>query len=167
MQLSKCHKGKRLVQFKNYIFFGLELAQLDEDVLAPDERSTYSHREPETIPANCIASLSWEIMFWINCIIVIVLLIVLSCMLLFSSPKIVNIAVTVFYAIPKFPYAGVTLSRNWHQMVIRIWNFEFRTKMVPEPHTKLKQVRCLQKVSGWYPNYTRRQHEDVKFCSVV
>ena len=47
------------------------------------------------------------------------------------------------------------------------WNFEFRTKMVPEPHTKLKQVRCLQKVSGWYPNYIRRQHEDVKLFILV
>jgi hypothetical protein len=30
-----------------------------------------------------------------------------------------------------FPDAGVTLFRNWHQMAIRIWNFEFRAKMAP------------------------------------
>ena len=59
-------------------------------------------------------------MFWINCIIVIVLLIVLSCMLLFSSPKIVNIAVTVFYAIPKL---------CWRHTV---------PKLTPDGHTNME-----------------------------
>ena len=27
--------------------------------------------------------------------------------------------------------AGVTLSRNWHKMAIRIWNFQFRAKLAP------------------------------------
>ena len=34
-------------------------------------------------------------------------------------------------------------------------------------HTWSRSKWCLQKVSGWYPNYAHRQHEDVKFCSVV
>ena len=76
--------------------------------------------------------------------------------------------------------AGVTLSRNWHQMAIRIWNFEFRAKMAPnlvnsqwtaeastmptedhtmapEPHTKATR-RC-DFYSSLYPQDTRRPHD--------
>ena len=30
-----------------------------------------------------------------------------------------------------------------------------------------KQLRCLQKVTRWQPNHTRRQHEDVIFYQVT
>ena len=71
---------------------------------------------------------------------------------------------------PFFFYAGVTLSRTWHQMATRIWNFEFCARW---PRTwspanqQPKQLQCLQKVTRWQPNHTRRQHEDVIFYQVT
>ena len=42
-----------------------------------------------------------------------------------------------------FCNAGVTLSQNLHKMAIRIWNFEFRTKMAPN----LVNSQCTAKAS--------------------
>ena len=54
----------------------------------------------------------------------------------------------------RWPYEYVILNfaRRWP----RTWS-----KANQQP----KQVRCLQKVTRWHPNHTRRQHEDVNFYS--
>ena len=69
--------------------------------------------------------------------------------------------------------AGVTLSRYWYAMATRIWNFEFRAKLVPilidskstaeastmstEGHTMTREPHTMT------PEHTRRFREDVDF----
>jgi hypothetical protein len=47
-----------------------------------------------------------------------------------------------------------------------IWNFARRwPRTWSTANEQRKQVRCLQTVTRWHPNHTRRQHEDVNFYS--
>ena len=62
--------------------------------------------------------------------------------------------------------ARETLSRSWHPMNTRIWNFEFRVRTLSRANQQPKQVRCIKKVMRWHPNHTRlylnhtrRQHK--------
>ena len=51
-----------------------------------------------------------------------------------------------------YEYGILNFARRWPQK----WS---------TANEQRKQVRCLQKVTRWHPNHTRRQHEDVNFYS--
>ena len=52
-----------------------------------------------------------------------------------------------------YEYGILNLARRWP----RTWS---------TANEQRKQVRCLQKVTRWHPNHTRRQHEDVNLYSM-
>ena len=59
-------------------------------------------------------------------------------------------------------YAGVTLSRFWFPMATRIWNFEIRTKLVPNLGRKPIDSRSNNDVYRRPHDVTRTTHDDAR-----
>ena len=63
--------------------------------------------------------------------------------------------------------AGVTLSRTWHQMATRIWNFEFRAKMAPNLVASQSTAEAITMPTEGHTMATESHTEATRRCNFL